>query len=118
MSDQPLFDPSRMPERDDMGFACHPDLDLLLRSESDDPVNDESAYLDQAKLREAGFEDHYVEFDGDCEDEAIRHRYFGEGEGVIGWNPSMPEGDGWLMVAVYDTEDGPYAMFVRRVGRA
>lgn len=118
MSDQPLFDQSRMPEPDDMGFACHPDLDLLLRSESDDPVNDENAYLDEKKLREAGFEDHYVEFDGDCEDEAIRASYFDSGDGVVGWAPSKPDGDGWQLVAVYDTENGPYAMYVRRVGRA
>lgn len=118
MSDQLLFDPARMPALDDMGYAFHPDIDQFMQSSSDDPNNDEDAYLEDAKLHEAGFESHYVEFDGDCTDEAIVKRYFEDGDGPIGWEPSRPNGDGWQLVAIYDTENGPYAMFVRKVGRA
>jgi hypothetical protein len=118
MSNETLFDLARMPALDDMGYAFHPDIDQFMHSESNDPANDEEAYLDAKRLSEAGFEDHFVGFDGDCRDKAIRDRYFEGGDGPIGWEPSKPDGDGWLLVAIYDTENGPYAMFVRRVGRA
>lgn len=118
MSNETLFDLARMPALDDMGYAFHPDIDLFVHSNSDDQANDEDAYVDVKKLREAGFEDHYVEFDGDCADESIIKRYFEDCEGPIGWEPTKPEGDGWMLVAIYDTENGPYAMFVRKVGRA
>lgn len=29
------------------------------------------------------------------------------------WTPSRPEGEGWLLAAIYDTEDGPVALYVR-----
>lgn len=29
------------------------------------------------------------------------------------WNPTPPQGEGWKLIALYDTEDGPYAMFAR-----
>ena len=29
------------------------------------------------------------------------------------WAPTPPAGEGWMLVAKYDTEDGPHAMFVR-----
>jgi hypothetical protein len=30
-----------------------------------------------------------------------------------GWSPAPPAGEGWLLLEIYDTEDGPYAMFGR-----
>ena len=29
------------------------------------------------------------------------------------WEPTVPEGDGWFLFALYDTEDGPHACFTR-----
>ena len=29
------------------------------------------------------------------------------------WEPQSPDGEGWFLVAIYDTEDGPYACFGR-----
>lgn len=29
------------------------------------------------------------------------------------WTPTPPAGDGWLLLGVWDTEDGPYALFGR-----
>lgn len=29
------------------------------------------------------------------------------------WTPSAPTGDGWLLLEIYDTEDGPVALYVR-----
>ncbi|AMR79295.1 hypothetical protein [Cupriavidus nantongensis] len=30
-----------------------------------------------------------------------------------GWEPKCPAGKGWFCLAIYDTEDGPHAVFVR-----
>ncbi len=30
------------------------------------------------------------------------------------WNPTPPAGDGWKLLALYDTEDGPHALFGRK----
>ncbi|WP_354675099.1 hypothetical protein [Cupriavidus alkaliphilus] len=30
-----------------------------------------------------------------------------------GWEPQRPAGKGWFCLAIYDTEDGPHAVFVR-----
>lgn len=35
-------------------------------------------------------------------------------QGSIGWNPEQM-GDGWILVLVVDTEDGPQAVFARRI---
>ena len=110
MGDQPLFDPSRLPARDESGYTYHPDLDKFLDGDEDD-----EQVINQAMLRAAGFVDDYVSFEGDCEDEAMVTRYFEDGEGVVGWEPTKPDGDGWECVAIYDTENAPYAMFVRAV---
>lgn len=31
------------------------------------------------------------------------------------WNPTPPEGDGWFMLSIYDTEDMPVCMWARRL---
>jgi integrase/recombinase XerC len=30
------------------------------------------------------------------------------------WEPAPPDGEGWFLLAISDTEEGPYAWFVRR----
>jgi hypothetical protein len=34
-------------------------------------------------------------------------------DAVKAWQPTPPEGEGWFLLTVYDTEDGPYACFAR-----
>ena len=33
---------------------------------------------------------------------------------VTDWQPTSPDGDGWFVLAIFDTEDGPVAHFARR----
>lgn len=107
-----LLAAERMPARDEDGSVVHPDLELLM---VDPPVGDDEQYIDADKVREAGYEAAYVTMDAQlAEEHPAYHRYFELGHGDFsGWEPEPPAGDGWRMVAAYDTDDGPAAMFVR-----
>ncbi|MGO4154371.1 hypothetical protein [Cupriavidus sp. YAF13] len=99
-------------QRDENGFTSNPAL----------PAFDEGTRHDLI-LQALGLESAFVAMDSDCEDEAVTHRYFGdeftEGEcDCTAWTPTRPEGDGWVLLEVYDTEDGPAAMFARRITAA
>lgn len=110
MSTETLFDPARMPARDEDGYVWHPDLDERFQ-------HDEwEEYVDRAKFTAAGFELASVEFEYDADD-AMLDRYYENDEHVPEWQPSFPEGDGWQLIAIYDSEDGPQAMFVRPIIR-
>lgn len=77
------------------------------------PVCDEGVRFDEL-LSAIGLETYFLAMDGDAPQE-VADRYFEHGEGnCSAWTPTPPEGDGWLLLAIYDTEDGPYAMFARR----
>ena len=104
------FDHARMPPRDADGWALHPDVDLVLEERDDD----EDQALDMGKLAAAGFEARFVSFEDDADDE-VQDAYYKRDEGTSLWKPTVPEGNGWQLVGVYDTECSPYAMFVRRV---
>lgn len=32
---------------------------------------------------------------------------------ILVWQPSKPQGDGWFIASIYDTEDGPVCLWVR-----
>lgn len=95
-------------ERDEYGFCFH---SALNKSEEEDIT----------KIPEAeGMEFRFVSFESDASDE-LQDLYQGnaglESEGwqdaVLAWNPLPPKGDGWFLLAIYDTDDGPYACFTR-----
>lgn len=79
------FDPARLPPRDHDGFTMHPDLPQWGENESGEPI-----------LLALGFESAFVSLDDPKED------------------PEPPEGEGWLLGGIWDTEDGPIACFVRK----
>lgn len=90
----------------------HPGLDELMEDGSED--HDER-YIDGAKVGAAGYKHAYSYMTDDVEDEHPAWiAYFEAGEPSCAlWEPALPDGDGWRVVAIYDTEDGPAAMFVR-----
>lgn len=114
MDQADLFSPARMPLRDANGFASHPDLDDP-RWREHPVLGDE--YLDTTALEAAGFEHASVEMEYDTvDDDPARIRYFsGDSADVHDWEPSVPPGAGWVRVSIHDTEDGPMALYVRRV---
>ncbi|HEY1999721.1 hypothetical protein [Paraburkholderia sp.] len=89
--------------RDEDGWLTHPDF----------PICDEDVRADKF-LDAFGIESHFVGMDGDA-DQAFVDRYFEEGESdCTPWTPTPPNGEGWMLLEIYPTEDGPYALFARR----
>ncbi|MGC1549865.1 MAG: hypothetical protein WA777_15190 [Rhodanobacter sp.] len=108
MDTSTLFDPARLPARDKNGFTYHPDLDGDRWQ-----LDAMEEYLDVAKFRAAGFETASIDFEFDATSELV-DSWIESGEpDCSAWNPSTPKGDGWLLIAIYDTEDGPIALYVR-----
>lgn len=87
--------------RDDMGGFSHPAL----------PMTDEDVNF-QLLLSAFRLETAFVSLQDTCDDEALQEAV-SEGGGFGGWVPAPPEGEGWRLLSVYDTEDGPYALFAR-----
>jgi len=98
------FDPARLPASDEMGFFMHPDVPG--ETESDNVA---------IMLRKMGFE-HVAALmsydEPDLYEEWIENE---KGTAVLRWVPIPPTGDGWTLVAKFDTEYGPCALFVRAV---
>jgi len=61
-----------------------------------------------------GIECCQVSMESDCDDEALRNAVWAGEKGCGEWTPTPPSGDGWMLSDIFDTEDGPYALFIRR----
>ncbi|MBN3851953.1 hypothetical protein G3N59_01045 [Paraburkholderia sp. Ac-20340] len=87
--------------RDDQGFLTHPDY----------PICDEGTRADTF-LEAFGIETRFRAMENDLPD--LHERWCDGGlDNCSEWTPTAPEGDGWLLLEIYDTEDGPYALFGR-----
>lgn len=93
------------PQRNREGYWTHPDM----------PVCESSAQFD-AWQAEQGFECSVVMLDGDDSEgsEDAKERYFDHGNtDILCWQPSMPEGEGWFIVSIHDSEEGPVCVWIR-----
>ena len=91
-------------ERDDMGFWTH----------SAWPKDGDEDAIPKGWFAEQGLELCIVEMDGDGPEE-LTEQWFDNGLcDCTPWEPSKPEGDGWFMFSLHDTEDGPICVWVRR----
>ncbi|MEQ6971123.1 hypothetical protein [Pectobacterium polaris] len=96
-----------LPVRDDMGFWHHPD-----RIET--PFDEGSTLLEMRNwYAERGMEVDYTYmnqfFCCDCVYDADIETY-----PARNWHPTPPEcGDGWVLLSIFDTEDGPCAEWMR-----
>lgn len=89
--------------RDAGGWLTHPAM----------PICDEGVLYDKF-LSAFGIQTHFCAMDGDAAPEDVE-RYFDQGEAdCSNWNPTPPEGDGWRLLEIFDTENGPYALFARK----
>lgn len=87
--------------RDEEGYWVHPALCGL---EADVPFTDGPAVV--------GMEWRFVRLDRD--NDTIAGRYFESNDpDVSDWTPTPPEGEGWMLIAIYDTETVPCAAFAR-----
>lgn len=94
-----LFDPTKTPKQDEAGTIWHPDMDAVLPCE-------DSTFEQAVKAAKAlGFEIKFVAFEDQAED---------EDDAETLWDPNPPDGDGWSLVAKFNTvECDYYAAFVR-----
>lgn len=89
--------------RDDDGHVWHPALPIL---------NEDCSLI--LLLEALGFATAIVHMESDCQDEDLLDRV-AEGESCLAWIPSPPTGDGWNLILIADTEDGPLAAFIRPI---
>lgn len=96
-----LYLPARMPAPSEYGDLTHPDIPLW-------PDEREDA-LDKL-VHAQGFDFHIVA--GDFTEAALEDGDDLYWQEMRAWNPEAPEGE-WRLAWKGDTEDGPYAWFVR-----
>ncbi|MFK3846647.1 hypothetical protein [Stenotrophomonas sp. NPDC078853] len=96
-----LYAVERLPQRCEYGELIHPDLPTW--------PDDREEALDKL-VSAQGFD--FVVVAGDFTDEALENGDELYWEEMRAWNPEAPEGD-WRLAWMGDTEDGPYAWFVR-----
>jgi hypothetical protein len=60
-----------------------------------------------------GHEIHVVELCDDANAKETAAFWLGGGADISAWQPQAPEGDGWTLSAVVESEQGPYAVFAR-----
>lgn len=54
-----------------------------------------------------------LECDANASDVAEQYAFGALDCDVSSWQPSKPEGDGWFIGSIHDTEDGPYCIWLR-----
>ena len=92
-------------QRDNDGWWTHPDMPEVETSEQF------NAWQEQQ-----GFQLCIVMLDGDAGDgteEAYKTYFDAANADCSAWQPSKPEGDGWFIVSIHDTEDGPACIWIR-----
>lgn len=97
-----MFELEKLPPPDEMGFFHHPDI----------PGEDECDDV-KALCMAMGFEVAAVDMDSDAP--ALSEAWHADEDMTAPsrWTPRSPAGEGWTLVAKFDTEDGPCAMFVK-----
>lgn len=97
-------------KRDHYGFWTHPEYPY--------PADGMEHYADgefEAWLNERNLETFTLGLEYDYLASEFAEKYAdGEFDGDIsGWNPSKPDGEGWFVGSIHDTEDGPYCIWFR-----
>ncbi len=89
-------------QRDAEGYLTHPAM----------PITDEGIFIGSL-LMVLGLETRFICMENDCDLDHPAVASYEKGEGCAAWTPTPPTGDGWVLVEIYDTEDGVYALFCR-----
>lgn len=86
--------------RDEMGFGDHPELPML-----------DEGMKPRAFFAALGIELQHTMAEDDLE--LDEHESMNDAGNWSAWTPQPPAGDGWLLVAIFDTEDGQAAWWMR-----
>lgn len=96
--------------RDNQGMGYHHCLEPFFKS-----TGDREDVSPIPWLEENGFDHAYNEldpFDAAGNDNPAYTAYENDTDLSL-WTPERPEGEGWFLAAVYDNEDGVWALFLR-----
>lgn len=92
-------------------FWGHPSWDLLLKT-----VEDEcELYKIEEFLHSFDAELKFVWFENDpmVSEEIIDQYFDGDCDVLTSWNPIVPDGSGWVLLSIHDTEDGAVSLWGR-----
>lgn len=95
----------RAPERDEMGFGNHPEL----------------PWLDEGMMPRSFFAALGLELAHTSAEDQLDGDVLGAMSEAVNWSrwmPTAPKGDGWKLVSIFDTEDGPVAWWLRELPEA
>ncbi|EZP56355.1 hypothetical protein [Delftia sp. RIT313] len=95
----------RAPERDEMGFGNHPELPSL-----------DEGMMPRSFFAALGLELAHTRAEDQLDGDALEA--MSEAVNWTGWTPTPPPGDGWKLVSIFDTEDGPAAWWLRELPEA
>ena len=88
--------------RDEDGMLSHPAVPYL-----DEGVNYETFFA------AFGIDAAFIHMENDVAGDTYDRYFASNSANCSMWTPSAPTGDGWLLLEIYDTEDGPVALYVR-----
>lgn len=91
-------------QRDRNGYWCHPDMPQIETNEQFD------SWISAQGLQ---YSIHCLDGDDGIGAEDALARYDAGDLDILAWQPSKPEGEGWFIVSIYDTEDKPVCLWVR-----
>ncbi|WP_053565688.1 hypothetical protein [Burkholderia pseudomallei] len=93
---------SREIVRDQDGMLSHPAVPYL-----DEDVNYETFFA------AFGIEATFIHMEDDVDGDTYEKYFESNSPDCSFWTPSTPAGDSWLLLEIFDTEDGPVALYVR-----
>ena len=95
-------------KRDRCGYWSHPDYCAYFDGRESIPEDEYNEWLERI-----GMECFFTYLEDEDGIPAL-HRYFELGDADIhDWEPSPPDGQGWFIVSIHDTEDGPACIWMR-----
>lgn len=95
----------RAPERDEMGLCDHPELPCL-----------DEGMMPRSFFAALGLELSHTMAEDQLEADAFEA--MSEAVNWTDWQPTSPQGDGWKLVSIFDTEEGPVAWWLRELPEA
>lgn len=110
MNNATLIQPAEV-KRNEYGHWDHPDLPAFEGTDEAGPDAPKwKDWLAAQQLEVCRFE-----LEGEDDNHPAYKKYFdGSDPDISEWNP-QPEGEGWFLLSICDTDDGPMAWFARRV---
>ncbi|QPR34499.1 hypothetical protein I6G96_26865 [Delftia acidovorans] len=93
------------PERDEMGLGDHPELPWL-----------DEGIIPRSFFAALGLELAHTTAEDQLDADALEA--MSEAVNWTDWQPTPPQGDGWKLVSIFDTENGPVAWWLRELPEA